>query len=157
MKKQKANKFLARQAGFSLIELLLVIVILGVLMTLGYQSFALSQKRARDAQRKSDLKQTQKALELYKQDQTPWAYPSTIDGLTALASPVPYVKETLADPLPASWNWPDYSYARDATDNLKYTVFACLENLNDVDRDADDGQGGDLCTVKGVSYSMTEP
>jgi prepilin-type N-terminal cleavage/methylation domain-containing protein len=49
-------------AGFTLIELLVVIAIIGILASLAIVSFTGSQKQARDAERKSDLKQYQTSL-----------------------------------------------------------------------------------------------
>ena len=51
--------------GFTLIELLLVIIILGVLSALITGNFFTSLKKGRDAKRKADLEQTQRALEMY--------------------------------------------------------------------------------------------
>ena len=52
-------------AGFTLIELLVVISVIGILASLVLTSFMSAQKQARDAQRKSDLRQFQTALEVY--------------------------------------------------------------------------------------------
>lgn len=49
--------------GFTLLEVLVVISIIGILTSLALLSFEPSQKRARDTQRKSDLKQFQTSLE----------------------------------------------------------------------------------------------
>jgi prepilin-type N-terminal cleavage/methylation domain-containing protein len=54
--------------GFTLVELLVVITILGILATIGLVAFSSSQARGRDAQRKSDLKQIATALELFYSD-----------------------------------------------------------------------------------------
>lgn len=54
--------------GFTLVELLVVITILGILATIGLVAFASAQARGRDTQRKSDLKQIASALELYYSD-----------------------------------------------------------------------------------------
>ena len=51
--------------GFSLLEVLVVMSIIGVLLTVGVASFGSMQKRARDAKRKSDVKAIQSALEQY--------------------------------------------------------------------------------------------
>jgi len=51
--------------GFTLIELLVVISIIGILASLVLVSFIGVQKQARDAERKSDLKQYQTALEFF--------------------------------------------------------------------------------------------
>jgi len=64
--------------GFTLMELLIVIAILGLLATIGLGSFRTSQMKGRDAQRKSDLSQIQKALEMYYNDYS--GYPAAITG-----------------------------------------------------------------------------
>jgi len=53
------------QNGFSLIELLIVITILGVLSAFVTVGFTASQRKGRDANRKSDLSQYRSALESY--------------------------------------------------------------------------------------------
>lgn len=52
--------------GFTLIEVLVVITIIGILMSILVLNFEESRKRARDNVRKSDLKSVQLALEVYK-------------------------------------------------------------------------------------------
>src|SRR3989339_1353879 len=66
------------QKSFTLIELLVVIAIIGSLSALFLPNFMAARERARDSQRKSDLRQIQKAFELYKQDQTSAAFPATL-------------------------------------------------------------------------------
>src|SRR3989338_2002064 len=51
--------------GFTLIELLVVISIIGILASLAIVSFSGTQKKARDTERKSDLRQYQNALEIF--------------------------------------------------------------------------------------------
>ena len=64
--------------GFTLIELLVVIGIIGLLATFAVTQLSGSTSKARDARRKSDLKNLQKALELYYSDNN--AYPLTVVG-----------------------------------------------------------------------------
>lgn len=52
-----------RRFGFTLIELLVVITIIAILSAVGLSSFANSQRRARDARRREDMKQVQNAME----------------------------------------------------------------------------------------------
>lgn len=59
--------------GFTLVELLVVMAILGILAVITLANFSTSQAKARDAQRKSDLKQISIALEAYYADHG--AYP----------------------------------------------------------------------------------
>lgn len=65
---------MTKKKGFTLAELLIAILILSILSTVGTYTFAYSQKRARDTQRKRDLDQVAKALELARQDCTGGKY-----------------------------------------------------------------------------------
>lgn len=51
--------------GFTLVELLVVISVIGILASLALVAFGPTQKQAKDTQRKSDLKQYQTALETF--------------------------------------------------------------------------------------------
>lgn len=64
--------------GFTLIELIVVIAIIGILAATGIYSFSGATKSARDAKRKSDLVQMKTALEAYFSANQ--AYPSTGGG-----------------------------------------------------------------------------
>jgi general secretion pathway protein G len=55
-------------SGFTLIELMIVIVIMGVLAIIGVTAFRSSQIKGRDSARKGDLKAISQALELYYND-----------------------------------------------------------------------------------------
>ena len=57
-----------RTRGFTLIELLVVIAIIGILSAVVITSLNSSRAKARDAQRKAELTEIQKALELYAND-----------------------------------------------------------------------------------------
>jgi len=60
--------------GFTLIELLVVIAILAGMVAILFPNFMDVRERARDNQRKADLKNYQKALEFYKDNQNPPKY-----------------------------------------------------------------------------------
>ena len=62
--------------GFTLIELLVVIAIIGVLSSIVLVSLNTSRAKARDAQRVSHLREAQKALETYANDNG-GSYPNT--------------------------------------------------------------------------------
>lgn len=67
------------QSGFTLVEILVVMVIIGILVTVGVSSFGGAQKKGRDARRKEDIRQIANALEMYYHDND--TYPeSTDDG-----------------------------------------------------------------------------
>ncbi len=56
---------LARQ-GFTLIEIMVVVGLIGILVTAGAMSFGNSSAQGRDAQRQSDLRNLQQAIETYR-------------------------------------------------------------------------------------------
>jgi len=115
--------------GFTLIELLIVIVILGILAALITGNFFTSLKKGRDARRKADLEQIQRALEMYYEDKK--AYPVTA-GLTfggklcennpCVASDKVYMQKAPNDPISGK----NYQYL--SADGTSYRLFACLEN-----------------------------
>ena len=68
--------------GFTLIEMLVVISLIGILAALALVSFTSSQKQARDVMRKSDLKQYQTVLESYA-NMASGLYPSRTSSVSA--------------------------------------------------------------------------
>jgi prepilin-type N-terminal cleavage/methylation domain-containing protein len=54
-----------RQSGFTIVELLIVIIIIGILATLVVVQFTNQQKKARDTQRKTDIGAIETHLETY--------------------------------------------------------------------------------------------
>lgn len=67
--------------GFTLVELLLTIALIGILSGMISTVFISAQKKARDGQRKSDLNQIKKALEAAKQDCTSSSYYPVTSGV----------------------------------------------------------------------------
>ena len=84
-----------RQAGFTLIELMIVIVIIGILATLLIPRIMERPEEARRIKAKADIKTIESALKLYKIDSG--TYPTTEQGLEAL------VKKPETSPLPRKW------------------------------------------------------
>ena len=61
----KGQAHTMKKKGFTLVELLIVIAIIALLATLAIISFTTAQRKSRDAKRKEDISQIQKALEIY--------------------------------------------------------------------------------------------
>lgn len=135
--------------GFTLIELLVVISIISILtvaLLVTFNPFAQLQ-RGKDAQRKSDLEQLQRALESYYNDNNKyscfgsascgsssgWAIASNLydnpvdDAVTGLGPS--YIKTIPKDPKYQT-DCPGYLYSY-SDSRQKYTLFAKLENIND--------------------------
>jgi general secretion pathway protein G len=73
------------QRGFTLIELMVVIVIIGLLATVVMINVMPSQDRAMVEKAHADISVLEQALDTYRLDQL--AYPRTEQGLQALVSP----------------------------------------------------------------------
>ncbi|WP_176595221.1 type II secretion system major pseudopilin GspG [Sphingobium sp. 15-1] len=104
------------EAGFTLVELMVVIVIIGLLATIVAINVIPATDTARVEKAKADISTIEQALEQYRLDNL--TYPSTTDGLQALISPPAsltqpqryrrggYIKKLPNDP----WGRP-YAYA----------------------------------------------
>jgi type IV pilus assembly protein PilE len=80
-----------KQSGFTIVELLIVIVIIGILAAIGFVSYSNATKKARDTERESDVKAiAAKAEEYYASDATnAGTYPAdcaTLQGLSGLTA-----------------------------------------------------------------------
>ncbi len=137
--------------GFTLVELLVVISIIGILVTIGLSTFMSSQIRARDAQRKSNLREIKSALELFYSDYA--QYPAAAADGSISACPFNSATKTGT---PCTWGTDEFSdtsggttlttymkiipkdptqgqnywYKTDA-DKQSFQIFALLENTRD--------------------------
>ena len=124
-------------------EIMIVIVLLGVLMTLGVGGYMSSQKKARDVRRKGDLRQLTVALETFFNDKLQYPDDNGSGGIVGCGSDTTqlcswgesftdgtsiYMAELPKDPKPTS----NYYYIASA-DRKSYQLYARLENLEDKD------------------------
>lgn len=84
-----------RQAGFSLIEIMVVVVILGILAALVVPKIVERPDDARIIKAKQDVLAIQNAMELYKLDNG--YYPTTDQSIMAL------VEKPTTSPIPNNW------------------------------------------------------
>lgn len=104
-----------QQNGFTLIEIIVVLVILGILAALVAPNVMQGIDRALITQAKTDMKSIETALKLYKMDN--FIYPRTEQGLQALVTktdvpPVPknFKQDGYLDRLPKDPWGADYIY-----------------------------------------------
>lgn len=126
--------------GFTLMEILVAMAIMGILASVGYAAYAVSLEKSRDAGRKSDLSQIARALEAYNNDYG--VYPRACtggvvggcnDGDDACAwgeafetTDKIYMKQLPVDPK-NEWT---YIYLT-STDQRSYQLYTRLENERD--------------------------
>ena len=84
-----------RQKGFTLIEIMIVVVILGILASIVVPNIMGSPDEARKVKVQQDIRVLEGALNLYKLDN--FNYPSTDQGLEAL------VKKPIGQPEARNW------------------------------------------------------
>lgn len=112
------------QKGFTIIELLVVIVIIGILVALALPQLFAAQARGRDADRKNDMKNLQQKLETYFNDND--AYPTELPNSEAKIE-----SADLTGPRDST-----YTYAGESCDDdgcQAYTLSVKLENDSDKD------------------------
>lgn len=136
------------QQGFTLIEVMVVIVILGILSALVVPNIIHKAGDARIAAAKSDIAAIGQALDMYKLDNS--VYPSSDQGLEALVtkpsgSPEPrnwnangYLKKLPQDP----WHH-DYTYTSPA-DGAPYEI----RTLGADGREGGEGEDGDISSLQ---------
>lgn len=95
------SRYIAKKMnGFTLIEVMVVVVILGILAAVVVPKIMSRPEQARIVKVKQDILAIQSALDLYKLDNG--YYPSTDQGLQALVS------KPTSDPIPRNWKSDGY-------------------------------------------------
>jgi general secretion pathway protein G len=108
MTAQENKERLAADAGVTLIEMLVVIVIIGLITAIVAINVLPAQDTARTEKARADIRTIEQALEMYRLDRA--RYPSVEEGLAALVTPPaaaegvatvrtePYVRRLPKDP-----------------------------------------------------------
>ena len=128
-----------QQDGFTLVELMVVIVIIGILVAIALPNFIGATDRARMANVKSNGHTVQTMLEAYAVDFN-GKYPSTVAGLTQEAQTGSYFKQ-LTNPFDGTTTnaMVDFTgtftvggavgFNQSAADNSKYYIYGSDKNM----------------------------
>jgi len=162
--------------GFTLVELLVVMAILGIITVVTLGNIRTSQIKARDAQRKSDLRQIANALEAYFNDYSGYPRDPDNDGkMNACGcgngtldcdwdseagnrefcdkNNTVYMSKVPGDPVSST----DFPYCYDSNGSY-YKIYAKLENEKDPEAKLDVTCGGGTQKYNfGISSANTVP
>lgn len=146
-----------KQSGFTLMELLIVMVIMSILVAIATGSYASSSRRGRDNRRKNDLRSLVTALEAYYNDkgQYPVGSAGVMMGCGALDAQACswggafrdqystlYMVLLPSDPISTQ----TYYYV--STSGTNFKIYAKLENTNDAGDGVDqNGYTGTNCST----------
>jgi general secretion pathway protein G len=117
----RAEKTRRRQSGFTLVELMVVMLIIGVLAAIAIPSYIASLKSAREAVLKEDLHVLRQAIDSYTMDKQKG--PQSLEDLVQAG----YLKEIPSDPMThSSTTWVT------ATSDVLESVDQSDPGINDV-------------------------
>jgi len=125
-----------KQNGFTLFEIMVVVVILGILATFVVPKLMERPDEARVIKAQSDIRTLETALDLYRLDNG--TYPSTDQGLDAL------VRRPTSDPQPRNWREGGYikRLAKDPWGNPYQYIYPGDHSEYDLYSYGADGQPG---------------
>ncbi|NCU43236.1 prepilin-type N-terminal cleavage/methylation domain-containing protein [Candidatus Falkowbacteria bacterium] len=119
--------------GFTLVELLVVVAIIGILAAVSVVALNTARARARDSRRVADVRQMQTALELYYNDEGTYPASAAPGGqIKASTSGTVYMSQIPTPPSPhdgnctAANNLYLYAIQGSGTTNPSYTITYCL-------------------------------
>ncbi len=114
--------------GFTLIEILIVVGIIGLLASVILVGLNSSRSRARDARRISDLRQTQQGLELYYTKNQEYPPSGSWTNLSSeLTTSNIGIRKVATDPLNGSGGHSEYEYGA-SSNGQDYILKASLED-----------------------------
>lgn len=114
--------------GFTLTELIIVILLLGFLVLIGISYLRSQTYKGNDARRKRDIREIQVAIEEYEKDHDCYPLPSIVSCNPGTGLK-PYIAKIPCDPITGASYYYDYA---DSSCPDWYRIFTNLENDKDV-------------------------
>ena len=122
------HKVWAKKRGFTIVELLICIAVIGILAGIMIVSYTNIQQRSRDSRRSSDITKIRLAIDKYRAEKSmyPPACPSgdnsgcTVNYLATYLAP--YLDSIPHDPKNAINSTTDYQYVRGVVTNDSYAL-----------------------------------
>jgi len=128
--------------GFTLLELLVTISIIGLLLGIGAVSFSTAQKRGRDSRRQGDMKAIQKSLEQCYSIDTKYPQTAASDSSLDCSDGTMTMNQVPSDPQSTG----SYTYTVDSDPATVYCLCSLLENIGKGNASDDGAGGGGSCT-----------
>lgn len=139
--------------GFTLVELLVVVTIIGILMAIALVNYRIFLQKGEDAQRKADLRFLQSALEQYNADAHYYPFSITPETPLAFGSKI-YLNKVPLDPTGEVYLYEPSGTGCGSGDAEKNCTGYCLyANLA-----APSSETGDSsCRKDGYNFGVTRP
>lgn len=137
-----------KQQGFTIVELLIVIIVIGILATLVLVTFTGIQQSARNTQRQTDIKAVASHLETYNAKNSYYPMLADLNDPAFVSGTLKGLdKESTRDPK-AGTSSADYQFKDGDASSLKYGYKA----TKDDGTACDNAVAGDECTKFVLSY-----
>lgn len=121
MRNTSIRSRMGRRGGFTLVEVLVVMAIIGLLIAFSTVAYRATKEAARDAKRRGDLQSVRSALELYRTDCR--QYPAAVSFGSALSCS----GSVYMSPVPQDPRSPSYAYRYEPSGTIAYSLCAYLE------------------------------
>lgn len=128
LRKAKINFMQKSKKGFTILELMVVVAIIGLASAFVMASFTSARAKNRDAKRMADMREIQKALALYQIDNNIFptsVAPTTLTGADAISTQLRdggHISVVPKDP-----NHPTTVYTYQSANGSTFTLSFCLE------------------------------